>query len=62
MFSSSFALLPCLGVLFEDLDAHRAPIRSTEGAEQGLARRLIVLEAPRQTVRVDLATAAVSTV
>ena len=57
-----FPLLPRLGVLFEDLDAHRAPIRSTEGAEQRLARRLIVLEAPRQTVRVDLATATISTV
>ena len=53
---------PCFGVLFKNLDSHRAPVRSTERTLHALPILLIVLEAAHQTLSMDLPTTAVPTV
>ena len=55
-------IAPHLSVLFKNLKAHRPPIRTAKRAIEWFTILNIVFKAPRQTVCMNLASAAVATV
>ena len=62
MFGRILLFFPRFSVLLEDLEAHGTPVRSTQRTLHALSVLLIVLEAPGETLRMNLPTAAIPTV